>query len=278
MPRIARTRMPNQYARQYFREIKRRIDADTARVRQAFREEIIPRILRYQRARSVPATNSRRLRINDELDEIRLILERLRELTEMQEFATVAIELIAREFVDQVNAYSRANFRQQVVRVMGFDPTLGESWLGSLLESFVQENVKLVKSVSKDYHDKLDTIVLQGVRRGESTAEIGRQITEAGGVSERRGRFIARDQIGTVHGELTKRRQENAGLTRFRWSTSDDARVRDSHRHLDGKEYTWAEGARNDRGERIWPGTDYQCRCTAEVVLEDLLGEEDGDG
>jgi SPP1 gp7 family putative phage head morphogenesis protein len=270
--------MPNQYARQYFREIKRRIDADTGRVQQAFREEIIPRILRYRRARSAPATNSRRLRINDELDEIRLILERLRELTEIQEFVTSVIELVAREFVDQVNAYSRANFRQQIVRVMGVDPTLSEPWLGSLLETFVQENVKLVKSISKEYHDKLDTIVLQGVRRGDSTTEIGQRIAELGDVSVRRGRFIARDQIGTVHGELTKRRQENAGLTRFRWSTSHDSRVRDSHRHLDGKVYTWAEGARNDRGDRIWPGTDYQCRCTAEVVIEDLLGEEDDDG
>jgi len=52
--------------------------------------------------------------------------------------------------------------------------------------------------------------------------------------------------------------------------TADDERVRDSHDELHDQVFTWKDGARNERGEQIWPGTDYNCRCIAEPYDEEL--------
>ena len=139
------------------------------------------------------------------------------------------------------------------------------------LETAVQENVSWIKSIATEYHDRIESIVMQGVRRGQSINDMAGAIADVGDVSIRRARFIARDQMGSLHGDLVKRRQEGLGLTRFRWRSSQDERVRDSHADLDGQVYTWADGARNERGEQIWPGTDYSCRCVPEPLIEELL-------
>jgi len=97
-------------------------------------------------------------------------------------------------------------------------------------------------------------------------------IADAGDVSLRRARFIARDQTGSLYGDLMNRRFTESGLQRFRWRTSKDERVRDSHEDLEGKVFTWKNGT-VVKGRRIWPGTDYGCRCTPEVIKEDLFEE-----
>lgn len=270
MPRIVQTNMPRQFAREYFREIKRLMGAHRRQVWQAFQKEIRPRIHLYREMLAGPTGNTRRLRANDALDEVRDILARLRETAEKQIFSTSILERFARQFAKQTSDYSRINFKKQVSDVLGFDPTANEPWLESFLETITQENVKWIKSIATEYHNEVESVVLQGMRRGESITKMAEEIASAGDVSLSRARFIARDQVGSLYGELTKKRQESTGLERFRWSTSGDSRVRHSHEDLDGKIFTWADGALVD-GKRIWPGTDYNCRCVAEVVFEDLL-------
>lgn len=263
---IARTRLPRGAAQTFFREIRRRLKASHDEVRRAYAEELRPRIGEY-RASIGPAVNALG---NDALDEIRRVLDRLRRQTETRLSATV-LERLADMFVTAVNRQSAANWRQQALRVVGFDPTANEPWLSSFLETAVQENVSLIKTIAASYHDKVESIVLQGARRGTATTEMAGAIADAGTVALRRAKFIARDQLGSLHGDLTRRRQMELGLRRFRWSTSGDDNVRDSHRELDGKVFTWQDGAINERGERIWPGTDYNCRCVAEPLEEELL-------
>ena len=270
MPRIAQANMPRQFAREYFREIKRLMETHRRQVWQAFQKEIRPRIHLYRQMMAGPTGNTMRLRANDALDEVRDILARLRESAEKQIFSTSILERFARQFAKQTSDYSRINLKKQVSKVLGFDPTANEPWLASFLETVTQENVKWIKSIATEYHNEVESVVLQGMRRGESITKMAEEIASAGDVSLSRARFIARDQMGSLYGELTKKRQENAGLERFWWSTSGDSRVRHSHEDLDGKIFTWAEGALVD-GKRIWPGTDYNCRCVAEVVFEDLL-------
>jgi SPP1 gp7 family putative phage head morphogenesis protein len=258
--------MPMQYYRSYFRKLKRLLTADKRRINQAFREEIRPRIQQYRRLIDRPSINNRQLRINDALDEIRAVLLRLRNMGFEDSAALPAIENIAREFVTQINSYQRANFRQQIVRAIGFDPTINETWLWSFLETAVQENVSFIKTIGTEYHNKVDSIILQGARRGQSITEMANQLTQVADVSVNRAKFIARDQLGSIHGDLVKRRQSEAGLKRFRWRDSDDQRVRRSHERFDGQIFTWKDGANG-----LYPGTDYNCRCTAEIVEEDLL-------
>lgn len=272
MPRITKAVIPEQYARKYLRELRRLLKVHRSRVWQAFQKEIRPHIHLYREMAERLTGNSRhRIRANDALGDVRRILDRLRDEAEEQIFNTSILERYARQFVQETNKHTRSTFKKQIERVVGFDPTANEPWLESFLETIVQENVSWIRSIAVDYHDQLESIIMQGMRRGESIIKMAEEIASIGDVSLSRAKFIARDQMGSLYGELTKKRQENTGLERFRWSSSGDGRVRDSHAKLDGKIFTWKDGARNERGEQIWPGTDYNCRCVAEVVVEDLL-------
>lgn len=267
-----RNRLPRRVAQEYFREIRRLIEEDRRRIWRAFQEEIRPRIHEYRRMMEAPATlaaNSR-LIANDAMDDIDRILDRLRDTAMNVTFDDPKLLRTARRFVEELNQRQRRNFVAQVQRVIGFDPTVNEPWLSSFLNTAVQENVSWIKSIATDYHDKINTIIIQGVRRGISINDMAHDIVHVGDVSLKRGRFIARDQLGSLHGDLTKARQQRLGLKKFRWVTADDERVRDSHEELHDKIFTWEDGARNERGEQIWPGTDYNCRCYAEPVHEEL--------
>lgn len=271
---LARTRMPQKYAREYFRELRRLIEADRKLIRKAFVDEVQPRIHEYRAEIERIAANTARpashLRVNDALHEIRRVIERLRDNADRAIFAGLVIERLARQFVEQTDRYIKVSFRQQVSRILGFDPTAHEPWLRSFLETAVHENVSWIKSIAVEQHNQIETIILQGVRRGESINDMARAIADAGDVSLKRARFIARDQLGSLHGDLVKARQTRLGLKRFTWWTAADERVRDEHAELHGEVFDWDKGAEVS-GRRIWPGTDYNCRCVAQIVEEDLL-------
>lgn len=117
-------------------------------------------------------------------------------------------------------------------------------------------NVQLIKSIHSQYLDKVQTAVTQGVVSGKTNAEIAKQIREIGGVTENRAKFIARDQASKLNAAFTQARHEEAGITKYRWSTSGDERVRDSHAENDGKIFSYAEPP-----ETGHPGQDFNCRC-----------------
>ncbi|WP_082193860.1 minor capsid protein [Bacillus sp. 37MA] len=83
-------------------------------------------------------------------------------------------------------------------------------------------------------------------------------------MTEGRAKIIARDQIGSIHGQLIGHRHKGMGIRKYKWSTSQDERVRDAHESLDGKTFEYAKSPAVG-----WPGTDYNCRCTANPVFED---------
>ncbi len=106
--------------------------------------------------------------------------------------------------------------------------------------------------------------ILDG-RRAESIAEIIRQQFS---VSRRKAQFLARQETALLMSAYHRERFKDAGITKFRWSTSNDERVRDDHQQLEGRVFAWDNPPFNSKGQQIWPGTDFNCRCIAIPVLE----------
>ena len=72
--------------------------------------------------------------------------------------------------------------------------------------------------------------------------------------SERMARFFAYDQLARLNKSTTIATFINAGVTKVKWVTSNDGRVREEHKKLNGKEFPI-----NDLPDEI---DDYNCRCT----------------
>ncbi|MCP3764081.1 minor capsid protein [Domibacillus sp. A3M-37] len=131
-----------------------------------------------------------------------------------------------------------------------------------MLEELV--NVSYISTIRDEYFPKIESIIYQGVKNGSSPNEIRDQLVKRTGMSEKRTKFIARDQTGSILGQMTAERHKAMGVSKFKWSTSNDEKVRDSHDKLEGQVFEYA-----DPPAVGLPGTDYNCRCTATPVFDD---------
>ena len=84
------------------------------------------------------------------------------------------------------------------------------------------------------------------------------------GMSENKAKFLARQETALLMSQFREERFKSAGVQKYRWSTSGDSRVRERHRELNGKVFTWDNPPIIDeQGHRGHPGQDFNCRCIA---------------
>ena len=100
-----------------------------------------------------------------------------------------------------------------------------------------------------------------GVDMGDRAA-VHKIVTQEFGSAGYNARRIARDQVSKPTGQLSHIRQTQAGVTRYRWTTAADERVRPSHQELDGTLQRW-----DSPTSEGFPGSSVQCRCWAEPVI-----------
>lgn len=157
---------------------------------------------------------------------------------------------------------------RQQKRSFGIDVLQDSPKIRATMEAAAIQNANLIKSIPEQYLNNVANSVFANMRVGLLPREVAKQVEGEYGVTQRRARFIARDQTAKVNGELSKQRQIDAGYVYFKWTTSHDERVRHSHDEIAKADvgygpgiYRWDDLPTNERGERIQPGSDYQCRC-----------------
>ena len=160
--------------------------------------------------------------------------------------------------------------KKEFKRVLGVDLFTNDRGLADTIEFFSINNMTLSKSLIEQSLDKAQATVFSGFQTGrrweEIAKDIEKQIDPKVGNVVNRARLIARDQISKLNGQLTQERQTNLGVTKYIWRTSQDERVRDSHRELEGTTQSW-----DDPPSVGHPGEDINCRCTAEPVLDEFF-------
>lgn len=161
--------------------------------------------------------------------------------------------------------WSERELRRQLRQLTGIDPTLEDPDLSRLMERFREQNLKLIRSLADDQVARVRR-VLTRARIGTRVEELTADIREQTGAVASRAELIARDQTLKLNAQVTRARHEALGVTHFRWSTSRDARVRASHRELDGREFAYADPPIVD-GEPTIPGVGFQCRCLAIPIV-----------
>jgi SPP1 gp7 family putative phage head morphogenesis protein len=151
------------------------------------------------------------------------------------------------------------------LRAIGIKPT--DLRLGPVLANKREENIRLIDKTLRGSADEIRDILRDPETFGLRVEEIAELLAERAKVSESRAELIARDQTTKLNGAINQTRQENAGVTSYVWSTSNDERVRPEHAALEGRTFSW-----NDPPAVGHPGEDIQCRCVALPVLDELAG------
>jgi len=249
---------PRNIERQFAREIKSRVSL----AQELVENDFIPTLegsLREQR---------QLLPTNDSLsDDVFLIINGIK-IRFLGLVGDTDLRAILRNVGLAVNAHNLSQFRGVFKTALSVDPFSREAWLKSQIDNFVEQNVALIKSVDDRYFNEIQEVVFRGARQGLTAKDIAKNIAARSGVSKRRAELIARDQVNKFNGQLNQLRQQEVGVTRYRWRTSLDERVRSSHQDREGKIFSWDKPPSDGN-----PGEPINCRCYAEPIIEDLLDE-----
>lgn len=194
------------------------------------------------------------------IDNITDVLDRLKDkwLNSTRTFVN-----IASKFVNI--GYSMTEQREKI----GINVFSESQRMQDYLEIATRQNVALIESIPTQYHQQVENIIMGNLRQGQRSSYIIKELVEQFGVRERHAKMIARDQSAKIRAELNRQRQLDQGYEYFKWETSQDERVRDSHEKA-GKEdvgygpgvYRWDDPPMID-GRPLLPGMDYNCRCNA---------------
>jgi len=177
-------------------------------------------------------------------------------------------EIMAMKAFENTSGFNKKQFLEVIKSAIAVDIFISEPWLQPVSNSFISQNVALIKSVPERLHLEVEGVVQRGLLQGQRVETIQAEIRSRFKVAENRAELIARDQIGKINGQLTQLRQKEVGLDRYVWRTSLDEAVRPAHAAREGKIFYW-----NNPPEGGHVGEDFQCRCYAEPIASDLFEE-----
>jgi SPP1 gp7 family putative phage head morphogenesis protein len=108
-------------------------------------------------------------------------------------------------------------------------------------------------------------------RSGARASTLASRISARYDVGISKARFLARQESGLFMAQYHKEQFTAAGVPRYVWRTSKDEDVRKGHAELEGRIFTWAEGAPAKYmscGRNCNPHEDFQCRCVARPLVD----------
>jgi SPP1 gp7 family putative phage head morphogenesis protein len=137
-------------------------------------------------------------------------------------------------------------------------------------------NAELIRSVPERIAQQITNQAQRMVEEGRRPEEIQRELKViAPRHTKAHARLIARTEIGKAETELTRVRAENIGIEWTVWQTSDDQRVRPSHKNLNGVILRFDDPPDPDRliGKRstlgaALPGAQPNCRCVSLPLID----------
>lgn len=175
-------------------------------------------------------------------------------------------KIVANSFVSNANSVNKRKFYSAMEQAVGIDlqQVIQNEDLEDILVATTSENVNLIRSIPEEYFKKIEQAVYTGTTQGSKAGSLIKQIKDIGNVTTKRARLIARDQSSKLNSALSQQRQQNLGIEEYVWRTSQDDRVRESHKSKNGKIFRWDDPPK-DTGH---PGSDIQCRCVAQPIIK----------
>lgn len=168
-----------------------------------------------------------------------------------------------------------------------------------VIEDAIAVNTSYIEDIPKQYHSKLEKILMTAVQQGKGTVWVGDEIEKLGKATDNRAKLIAQDQVLSISKQFNKDSQENLGIDKYVWISREDRRVRGSpdciypqyrgnnarysHYKRHDKIFKWVQtggesdpglvGGSYDKDGNNYPGDGHpgepiRCRCEAFPYLE----------
>lgn len=282
LPKPNKPRIPIELERRYYQELVKMVVNNLDEITRRFLLPALPSILSEAKD-DLPTFDSQEFRRDNYGRSIDTIFSTMR-VSYAQQLTPQEIDEIARKYATQGKEFNSTELSKNLTKVLGINPIIAEPYLDPIMKQFIDENTNLIKSIGDQYFNQIQTDTYNHIQAGVYNKEYAKKIKaeyerefqkqfEKGilkrrvGNAEARAKLIARDQISKYNGQLNKTRQTALGISKYRWMTAGDERVRDTHARLNGKIFSWNKPPVVN-GRPINPGDDYQCRCVAQPIFD----------
>lgn len=168
-------------------------------------------------------------------------------------------------WVSRVGEWHGRKTISSVQSALGVDiaPYMRLSDIRDPLELSIRENVSLIRSINADTRAKMEAILFDAIANRRNKKYVTDALAAAMGVTKKRARRIANDQLHRLSITLTSLRNQQLGIETYIWQTREDDRVRKVHAMRNHHVFRWDtppfDGA---------PGNAINCRCIAVPQIE----------
>lgn len=194
------------------------------------------------------------------------IADAIKRVSRIPVTSTTEARGIALATADRVDRFNRRDVRRAIgIDVPEYSSALGEKWR--------REHIALIKSIGEDAKQRFTGVLREASKKQTRIETIAQALKDNEGITHRRARLIARDQVLTINAKLNRDRQERAGIEEYIWHTVRDGSVRGNHSHLHGKRFRFDDppmGGGTSKNERGNPGDGIGCRCQAIPVIPEF--------
>lgn len=146
---------------------------------------------------------------------------------------------------------------------------------GEEFNRLISKNAGIIKTLPYDIAEKVTKYVSEESLKGKRASEIAKEIKDMFPDSSRaKANLIARTETSKTSSAITEGRSKRLGLNWYTWRTSKDARVRDSHAHMEGVIINYNEPPSPETliGKKTHgyyhAGNIFNCRCYQEPVID----------
>lgn len=163
---------------------------------------------------------------------------------------------------------------RQAVKSVAIQPQLPAEQRKKIADEW-QNNMELwIKDFTKKEIKQLRTDLQESVFAGNRYGNAVKTIQKSYGVSERKAKFLARQETSLLMAKFQETQYQDAGIKEYKWGTVAGSKlhpVRPSHKALEGKIFRWDDPPittpAGEPARRNNPGQDYNCRCFAKPIV-----------
>ena len=205
---------------------------------------------------------------------------------------TVALAVILLALLkERLDAIVERNARDMAVRMAGRLTRTGRGMVGRSLgkvygkfvetqitdelrakvQAIVLENIRLIKSIEEQYLSQIEGALMRSIIDGGPKKDLIAVLAKQKGISKRRAKNTAIDQVHKAYVHITTELMSEAGIDKFEWVYTYRSKTRrDDHVAMNGNIYSINQPPVIDRktGKRGLPGDIYNCKCAMRPVLK----------
>ena len=132
--------------------------------------------------------------------------------------------------------------------------------------NLIMENVLYIQSLPLECAENISDLIVNAINTGQRTDDLAKLIQHEADITIGRAKLIARTETSRSQTIMTEQRAKIAGSDGYIWRTSEDQKVRQSHKMMDNRYVNWATPPTLD-GLVGHAGALPNCRCYPEPVF-----------